>query len=68
MKQEEEADTRILRKEYYENWNKETRGKSPKQDLISAQDLTSELPEGLESPPLPSTKYQTSSPRDDLTN
>ena len=48
-KQEDEADTRIIAREWYEIWKEETwarRGKSPKQGLTSAKDLTIKLLEG----------------------
>ena len=53
MKQEEEADTRIIAKGIVRNMeerNVGTKGKSPKQGLTSAEDLTIDLPEGREYP------------------
>ena len=50
VKQEEETDTnnaRVVRN--LEERNMGTKGKSPKQDLSSANDLTIELPGGRES-------------------
>ena len=50
LKEEEKADTRIIVKEFLlEGRNVGTKGKSSKQGLISAKDLTMELPEGCES-------------------
>ena len=46
IKQEEEADMRIIVKE----WNVGTKGKRPKQGLTNAKDLPMELPDGRESP------------------
>ena len=42
VKQEEEADTRILVKEHYEIWKESEhyKAKSPKQGLTSAKDIT----------------------------
>ena len=51
VKQEEETDknnARVVRN--LEERNVDTKGKSPKQGLINAKDLTIELPEGSESP------------------
>ena len=48
VKQEEETDKRVVRN--VEERNVGTDGKSSKQDLTSAEDLTIELPEGHESP------------------
>ena len=49
VKQEEEADTRIIAKEYYGIWkegrNLGTKGHSPKQGLTSAKDITIMLSE-----------------------
>ena len=53
VKQEEEADTRIMRDRVVRNMEEKnvgTKGKSPKQDLTSADDLTIELPEERGSP------------------
>ena len=49
VKQEQEADTRIIVKEWYEIWKERIvgtiRGESPKQDLTSAKELSIEFPE-----------------------
>ena len=49
VKKEEEADTRVI-KNLEERNVVDTKGKSPKQGLTSAKDLTIELPEERESP------------------
>ena len=48
MKHEEEADTRVVVKS--EEKSVGTKGKRPKKDLTTAKELTTELPEGRQSP------------------